>query len=477
MRYFYNTETKYLSECKNGAFIATVGQYRKAIIDPIGRISDDEYYEIEPRHDGYFTVRKNYKSESLMDRNGNIIYADAKDIDLFTDDEIALVDKLDGTKRWITKTGFEFGSEYKDLGCFSGGYGVVQNDDDTWSYVDRNLQVVSGKYEKAAPFFHGDFAWVSQNGKKYVINKKFEVLSGPYDSILWIEEDGIVVTRKETEKDDPLKYAYFTAQGKQIGPNFKMVHGFENGLSRVDTGNGYNFVDKQGNLICPRNYIYAQNFGKNYAVVGGFDENGEHTFTFVGKDGKEFGGWHPVVSGESDAGVGFIYHRAKNYYVDEKGKVISKGFKNAHLFHEGMTYVESSKGKYQFMNEKFELVGEEYDKASYFSEGWAVVKNGEVEDAVNKKGLKLSQISQIAEKIEQNPIVVLNLPKEVSEDKETSLNLANFAHDVLSYLIEYGGFDDLQKQQFEADRNSVKMLIMKIKAEKSNEQEFEAQKI
>ena len=65
----------------------------------------------------------------------------------------------------------------------------------------------------------------------------------------------------------------------------------------------------------------------------------------------------------------------------------------------------------------------------------------------------------------------------INEDKETSLNLANFAHDVLSYLIEYGDFDDLQKQQFEADRNSVKMLIMKIKAEKSNEQEFEAQKI
>ncbi|MBR2391556.1 MAG: WG repeat-containing protein [Clostridia bacterium] len=476
MRYFYNTETKYLSDCKNGAFIATVGQYRKALINPIGRISDDEYYEIEPRLDGYFTVRKNYKSESLMDKNGNIVYADAKDIDLFTDDDIALVDKLDGTKRWITKTGFEFGSEYKDIGCFTGGYGLVQNDDDTWSYVDRNLQIVSGKYEKAAPFFNKDFAWISQNGQKFVINKKFEVLSGPYESILWIEEDGIVVTKKETEKDDPLKYAYFTVEGKQIGPNFKMIHGFENGFSRVDTGEGYNFVDLNGNLICEKNYIYAENFGEDYAVVGGFDEKGEHTFTFIGKDGKEFGGWHPVVSGQSE-GIGYIYHRGKNYYVDGKGKVLSKGFKGAHLFSEGRTYFESSKGKYQFMTKDFQPIGEEFDRVSHFSEGWAVVRNGEVEDAVNKKGLKLSQISQIAEKIEQNPIVVLNLPKEIVEDKETSLNLANFAYDVLSYLIEYGNFDDLQKQQFESDRNSVKMLIMKIKSEKANEQGFEAQKI
>ena len=469
MRYFSTTETKYLTKCQNGRFIATVGKFRKSIVDQIGRISNDEYYDMEPRSDGYFVVRENYRTESLMDQNGKIIYRDAKDIDLFTDDGIALVDKTDGTRRWITKEGFEFGGEYKDIGCFVGGYGLVQNDDDSWSYVDKNLQVVSGKYEKIAPFFYGDYAWITQNGKKFVINKKFEVLSGPYDGILWIEEDGIIVT-KTKEDDEPLKYAYFTIDGKQIGPRFKMVHGFVNGLSRVDTGSGYNFVDKKGNLICSKSYIHAQNFGENYAVVGGFDENGEHTFTFVGKDGKEFGGWHPVVSGESEnGGVGFIYHRAKNYYVDAKGKVISKGFKNAHLFHEGFAYFESSKGKYQYMNEKFQPVGEEYDGASYFSEGWAVVKNNGEEDAVNKFGLKLGTLSFIAQKIEENPILVLSLPKEILVDTQSALNLANHSIEVIDYALASKEFSKDQKQQLLSDKNAISMLVMKLKMQKSEE--------
>ena len=464
MRYLYNTDILSFEDCINDRFIVCLGPSRYSLMDRIGRIADAEYKEIRPRFDGYFTVKNNWKTEMLMDKDGNIICEESKDIDLFTDDDIALVTELDGSKHWLTKQGVKFGDEFSDIGCFSGGFGCVMREDGSWTYVDKQMRMANVSFDMVMPFQHSiDHTYVKKDGKCYIINKNFEILSGPYEDIFWIEkENGLVVAESKNEKGKTV-YTYYTPDGKQLSRAYEMVHGFKNGLSRVLTKDGYNFIDETGREICDRYFMTAWNFGEHFAWVCDFDENREFVHNYVRRDGTMPETWFPVVGNESE-GLMSVMKGTRSYYIDEHEKIVSKAIKEPGMFHYGVATYSPRKGKVSYLTKEFVPFNEEFDSAYHFSDGFGKIRIGDTYDAINTHQIKISEMSRLASEIELNPISVCNLPSRFLEDTETVFYLCSHAIDVLDYALASPNYDDISKVQFARDRKMIETLKTKARS-------------
>ncbi len=464
MRYFNECEINSLSACENGRFIANVGKGKNTLVDQIGRVFDFEFNEIEARSDGFFAAKTGWVNEMLIDANGNIVCKEAKEIDLFSDDGIALVTELDGSRRWLTKTGEKFGEQFDGIGCFSGGFGCVMKSDGKWTYVDKNLKMADVSFDGVKPFFRNcPYTTVEIGGGEYVINKSLEVLSGPYKNVMWIENNGLVLTSDKNPETNQCTYAYFSADGKPVSKPYKMVFGFVNGLCRVVDEKGHNFIDETGKEISTEYYKMAGNFGERLAYVGGFDENGDFTFTYMRRDGTVFGEWYPVANDETE-GLISAMKGTKFVVMDaEKEKVISKkGYKRLGLFHEGLTSFECAKDKYTYMGHDFVPFVEQFDTARPFSEGFGVIKQNGKYDAITKNQIKLSELSVFAKEIEQNPSAVLDLPQNILVDGESAKRLCEHSIEVLTFAFASDGYDDGQKQEFVKIKQKVESFMQKL---------------
>lgn len=457
MRYFFEEPIITLNDCRNDKFVAGVPNYKKVIVDKIGRIVSEEFKNIEPRRDGFFEVSNDYSTVSLMNGDGKIVIAGCKDIDEFTDDGIALVTKLDGSKCWITKEGFEFGKEYKNIGVFAGGYGAVQLENGKWTFIDKNFKPAGVTFDKVS-YFEGDYASVMLDGKFYAVDKEFKITAGPFEGLIF-RQDNIFAVYENEPKDEKLPYAYYTGDGKKIGKNYALVHGFKNGMSRVQTKKGYNFIDLEGNEILTETFMTAGNFGERYACVCKFDENGEHTFNFVDKSGKLLTDWYPYAGGAEDDKP-FVLKGRKCYYLNEKGKPAGKGYSRLSMTSEGVAHCETSKDKYSYLFENGEF-SEEFDGTSAFYCGFGVVRKDGHYDALNKQGHKLSKISQRASQIEAQPLSVLRFMDEFANDPETLNRLCDYAIEVLDYALASDRFDSSAKSEFVGDRKMIETLKLK----------------
>lgn len=462
MRYFHEGVSS-LKNCENGRFIANVGKNEYALVDRIGRISDITYYELEARQDGYFSAKKGFFNETLIDLNGNVVCEEAKEIDLFSDDGIALVTELDGSKRWLTKQGVKFGEQFKDIGCFSGGLGCVMRDDGKWTYVNKQLEMADVAFDRVHPFLYGENTFVEIDGENYVINKQFQILSGPYQNIMWIEDNGLILTRNKDAQSGKVSYVYYSPDGKQISKPYDMVHGFVNGLCRVHEEKGHNFIDESGHEISKEYFKMAGNFGKNFAYVGGFDEKGDFTFTYIRRDGSLFDSWYPAI-GEESEGLISAMKGTKYFVMNDKEKVVSRGYRRISGFYDGHAYIESSKNKYTYINHNFEPFDEEFDSVHVFSEGFGIVKKDGVVDAINSHQIKLSELSALAQQIEQNPILVLNIPNKIMQDEESAYLLCSHAIEVLNFALSCSKYDDVQKAQFAKDKEMIEVLKLKLQS-------------
>lgn len=462
MRYFHEGVSS-LQDCKNGRFIANVGKHEYALVDRIGRISAATYGELEPRIDGYFSAKKGFFNEILIDLNGNVVCGEAKEIDLFTDDGIALVTELDDSKRWLTKQGVKFGEQFKDIGCFSGGFGCVMRDDGKWTYVNKQLEMADVAFDKVYPFFYGDYTFVEIDGGKYVINKQFQILSGPYQSIMWIEDNGLVLTRNKDAKTNKTSYVYYSIDGKQVSKPYDMVHGFVNGLCRVHEEKGHNFIDKTGREISNEYFKMAGNFGDHFAYVGGLDEKGDFTFTYIRRDGSLFDSWYPAI-GEESEGLISAMKGTKYFVMNDKEKIVSRGYRRITGFYDGYACFESSKNKYTYMGHDFVPFEEDFDSARVFSEGFGIVKKEGTVDAINARQIKLSELSVLASQIEQNPILALKLPNKIMQDNESAYLLCSHAIEVLNFALSSPEYSETQKVQFAKDKEMVEVLKLKLQS-------------
>lgn len=461
MKYFFETQIKTLHDCKNDKFVAGVPDYKHVIIDKIGRVISEEYKTINQRRDGFFEVSSDYKTMSLLDPNGRLVASGYNDIDEFSDDGIAIAKKQDGKKCWITKEGFEFGSEYKDIGIFAGGYGAVMLEDGKWSYIDKNFKVADVSFDKVGMFEDG-YARVKVGEYQYVINTEFQAVAGPFAAVLF-RQKGVFAVEEINPENPKLAYAYYNDKGQKISKNYKMLHGFINGLSRVECEKGYNFIDEEGNEILTETFMTAGNFGPRLAWVCKFDENGEHIHNFVDKQGKLFTDWCDMAGGAEDDKP-FILKGRRCFYLNDKGKPAGKGYYSLSMTSEGIAHFESSKNKYSFLYEDGSVSTEEFDHVGRFSSGMSVVRNNGEIDAVNAKQHKLSQISRYAADVESKPLKVIRLIDEFADDPETLSMLCAHAIEVLDYASASSEYDDAAKEQFASDKKMIETLKLKTKS-------------
>lgn len=457
MKYFHESEISFLEGCQNNRFIVHFGKEGCSLMNKIGEISDQRFRKITPRNDGYFVVEKEFLVDTLIDENCRIICDDCQDISEFSDDQIALVVKRDGQKRWITKEGFEFGEQFKDIGYFSGGFGPVALDNGKWSYIDKNMNVANVSFDLATSFFENDHAIVVNDDKFYIINKKFEIVSGPYHDVYFIDGDMVLVKHQDKS------FAYYSVDGKKISKDYKMCFGFDGDISMVESEQGVGYINRQGEEICEPKYKNVQHFGDKLGVIGCFDKNGEHTFAFVKKDGSISQRWYPVADVDHEGKASAMIGR-KFYYLDENLNPISKGYKRVGMFSNGVGTCEKPNGKSCYLDENFEEFGGEHDSVKTFGDGFGVVRNNGQYDAVSRAGLKLSKISEMAKKIELTPIKVLTLPEEFSNDKETLLNLCNHALEIIDFALDSDAYDDISKSQFLGDKKLIEVLKMKTQS-------------
>lgn len=154
-----------------------------------------------------------------------------------------------------------------------------------------------------------------------------------------------------------LRYGLIDTNGKLIVPYLKDIDNigyFQGGRAIVMTNDKRGYIDRNGKLVISKKYDTAENFCEGYAHVGIRIAVGIYLYGFINDQGAEV--------------VPLIYSDAGD-------------------FHEGLAYVQDSKGKYGFVDAKGQvIVPMIYDEVRDFSEGITAVRVGNRWGYIDAKG-------------------------------------------------------------------------------------------
>ena len=459
MKYLFNTNIKYMTNCGD-RFIVTLadvdGKRKKSLMDEFGRISDDVYYDLKARlFDDFFDAQLDYQTNILLDRNGNVIFKGHYEVHPFKDG-VALM-QYDYRDRcyFLSETGEVFGEEFADVCGFANGLGVVELQNGKFCFVDRAMNIVSAEFEDVNPFTNPEYTSAVIDGKRVIIDRNYQVVSDgfidengkkqPYDQIMLIDENNIIWHKdKQNGVEEP--YSYISIDGKKLGKSHKMIHGFCDGISRVQDKEGTSFVDLSGEYITTEHFLDMGNFSEGFGLVGYFETPDNQVVAIIKKDGsllelkssyfKKQTGYKKyfaeAINPFSD-GFASIMLRANNYQiVKPDGTVLSTKYKGLGTFHSGCASFLSETGKTTFLRTNLERFKKEFDSAYIFEGEFAkVVYNGRL-DAVNTYEIMLSDISRFVFEIEQNPSSIKNLSDEILLDENLLKTLISYA----SHLAE-----------------------------------------
>lgn len=479
--YFHKTEIESMSSCHNGRFFVRVfdaektaqlhektpwrrneKRYSYYMMDKLGRIFGERIDGFEmtssPRQDGFFEIKID-DTKLLIDKDQNIIASGFYEIDEFSENGVAVIEKPRG-KRYLTNLdGSVFSNEYVDYGPFVGGLATVQLKNGKWSYIDESGALQDCEFDLVSSFYNEKYTVAVIDSQQYVIDRNFKVVSGPYPNILWIDENDIIAVSDDTQ---PLKYSYHHINGTQLGPRAKMIHGFSYGVGRIETGEGYVLISQEtGEPITPETYRSAENFfGRMNVVFLGFDEQGEHIFKFVRNDGVSSEIFTSAGMVGENLGIAFVEGKngkgGKFHYINDNFELSKKGYSRASGFSEGISYYECKKDRWTYLRDNFERFEKDFDKVSRFSEGYGVVVDGGKYDAVSTSEVMLSQISKLAEKIAESPLAFMEIPEALYVDDE----LVEMLYELASMTLMEK--TDLEEQELKDQSRRILSFKQKI---------------
>ena len=206
----------------------------------------------------------------------------------------------------------------------------------------------------------------------------------------------------------------------------------------------------------------AGNFGEHFAWVGGLTaDRSDHEYTIIRRDGSIHGTWYPLV-GDEQEGLISVMKGSRSFLMNTNEKFVSKGFKRLSGFSEGFATYETSTGKRRYMNANQELFAEEHDRAQAFNDGFGIVVDDGVCDAINKHEHRLSELSKLAEIVERAPVKVVEIAESLGDDFESLYLLCEHAIFVLDYALLSESFDDVAKVQFVRDKKQVEAILEKL---------------
>ena len=161
-------------------------------------------------------------------------------------------------------------------------------------------------------------------------------------------------------------------------------------LYKVLRGDKIGFMNREGQIVIPPRFDYAEDFLEGVARVkidghlAFIDENGSVLFQLPNYTSawSFYDGLAMVEVQRPDEVDG---HRG---YIDHTGKlVIPLRYRSGSEFLEGLAAVKNNRGKWGYINKQGKwVIKPQFDYADNFRKGWAIVKVGGYEGAINKSG-------------------------------------------------------------------------------------------
>ena len=212
---------------------------------------------------------------------------------------------------------------------FVDGMAPVQVNNE-WGYMNTEGKlIVSAKYDKVREF-NGDYGVGFKGGEFFIIDR-----SGSENQIEISELEDV---RHFSEGLAPFRVKgqwgfIFTDGSVAIGPNYKSVGYFSNGLAWAKTESGkVGFINAQGNWVIEPKFKAAKDFSTD-----GIARVKSEGWTFIDKSGTEITPSIAGSYGDFNDGLAYCKSGKKVGFIDKTGKVVIdlqfdkvRGFKNGY---------------------------------------------------------------------------------------------------------------------------------------------------
>lgn len=274
--------------------------------------------------------------------------------------------------------------KYDDIDDMYEGLAAVEIDG-KWGYIDsKGKVVIEPTFDDAGPFNEG-VAPVSEGYNKWgLINKDGKYVASPEYSIVSYAMEGMAIVSKDG------KYGYINTKGKVvIDIKYSRAGLFVNGYAIVNDGTKSFYINKKGQNKFKDSIIAVSNFSEGLARAFIEDEDYGNG-VYINTDGKTI--LTNVNGGKFSEGLAVVYSQAdrKYGYINKDGKFkIKAEFDAASEFSEGLAVIVEN-GKCGYINKKGKVVIEtDFDSAEPFSNGVARVETEDGWGYINKKGKML----------------------------------------------------------------------------------------
>ena len=452
MKYYHETKILTVSDCIGGFFVATIkdpepevkpyGYYvthKDYLMDSLGRISDVGFDSIETdrifgkrKKDGAFIAR-NGKVKFLIDGNSKIIAEDIVSASDFAENGYACVEFKD-RNYWVDRNGNKFGDEFSNVGWFDHGYAPVKLKNGKSTFVNSDFEPVGKEFDNAFVLFSEKFYGAKIGDNYYVLDRNFDAISAPLDDIFVVTDYGYIIKHQKKGSFFGLEIVDMTGKKYASG---NIINGYDSKLLRIQD-NGYRFFNQETGKIIggEKGYVYAEEFNGDFtAAIIGYDDNDDGIYTFIREDGSMFPETYEMTfMVKSNVGAFYVPNKAgtggKFFLIDKDGNQIGKtGYKNLHSFDSnGLATFRKVKNTWSAIDESFKIVDLNLENLSNFVDGFATATvNGKKREIVDKYAVNMTQISEIAKKIQLDPSAFLSLPEEILEDKPLIRRLYNLA--------------------------------------------------
>lgn len=281
---------------------------------------------------------------------------------------------------------------------FSEGLAAVKNSKGEWGYINKDGEMVIAykQYKWVDKFYNGRAVFEATNGFGVIDNKGKTIIPPSFD---WVPfgcghyHEGIL----ELLKKDQWKVACYDINGVLIiPPSYYIIGDFNQGLAAVNLGNGFGFIDKNGNIKLD-GYDMTSPFYERLALVLKdkqemfIDKTGAVQFVVPENmhcsDRFSEGLVHATYTDKET-----IY---EHVYLNKKGEVSLRfkydnedSFKSDSYFafHDGMARV-FIKNYWGYINTSGELkIYKLFDFAYDFNDGYALVKKSGKHILIDKNG-------------------------------------------------------------------------------------------